>query len=113
MKTVTGEWLQGFLMKHRDEQSDDVQQDTSFPRAPRIKCADGFSMSVQASHGAYCRPRTNLAKWESVEVGFPSDAPESFIDYAEDPGSPTDTVYGYVPVDLVIEEINRHGGVSE
>ena len=37
----------------------------------RIKCADGFSMSVQANSGAYCSPRSdNAASYDEVEVGL-------------------------------------------
>ena len=39
----------------------------------RVQCADGFSMSVQAHDGAYCRPRIDGADFYiDVEVGFPS-----------------------------------------
>ena len=44
-----------------------------------IVCKDGFTMSVQAHHGAYCSPRIDdAAKYTSVEVGFPSQ-PESLL----------------------------------
>ena len=39
----------------------------------RIECADGFSMSVQASRFNYCEPRVDDAKaYTEVEVGFPT-----------------------------------------
>ena len=109
---MTVESLRAYLMAARDEDDLAVQMDHSFPLAPRITCADGFSLSVQASHGAYCSPRRNVAEWYQVEVGFPSEPPEAFLSYAEDPDRPTDTVYGYTPIELVVAEINRHGGIT-
>ena len=45
----------------------------------RIKCKDGFSMSVQASKRNYCEPRLdNAVEYSKVEVGFPS-AEESLL----------------------------------
>ncbi len=112
MSKITVKWLQDYLMAARDQSSYEVQHDTAFPRAPRITCSDGFSLSVQASHVAYCAPRCNIADWHEVEVGYPSDTPKAFLYRAEDPERPTDTVYGYVPIELVVEEINSHGGVA-
>lgn len=79
----------------------------------RIVCKDGFSMSVQAGSGLYCSPRECLedGEYESVEIGFPS-CEESLINtYAENPSDYTDTVYGYVPVEIVDEVIIKHGGL--
>lgn len=77
----------------------------------RLECVDGFTMSVQASDFSYCSPRVSGADcYTEVEVGFPSAAPVAFMSYAEDPDAPTETVYGWVPVNLVEEEIERHGG---
>lgn len=112
MEEMTVEMLRKHLMDARDQDDYEVRQDIRFPLAPRITCADSFSLSVQASHGAYCRPRTNIADWYEVEVGYPSEAPTEFISYAENPDTPTDTVYGYVPIELVVAEINKHGGIA-
>ena len=76
-----------------------------------IKCADGFSMSVQASRGSYCSPRDDSGPYDSVEVGFPSSFDVYLHEYAEDPGQPTNTVYGWVPADTVIMCIDAHGGM--
>lgn len=78
--------------------------------APRIRCRDGFTMSVQASEFHYCTPRNNTGPWVCVEVGFPSQKEDLLMEYAEDPDHPTETVYGYVPVEIVIEIIEKHGG---
>lgn len=113
MKEYTVQDLINHLMVFRDKNDYQTQNDMTFPIARRIECSDGFSMSVQASHGAYCTPRTNLAQWDTVEVGYPTLAPVHFMSYVEDEERPTDTVYGYVPVELVVAEINSHGGAKE
>jgi hypothetical protein len=98
-----------YLMSQRNADDSDV----SFPVADRIKCKDGFSISVQATHSAYCSPRTNIGPWESVECGFPSSTPEQIMQYAEDPDHPEETVYGYVPIEKVEELLASHGGIVE
>lgn len=79
---------------------------------PRIHCADGFTISVQAHEGAYCHPRVNYADWTQVECGFPNGVPERIMHRAEDPVRPTDTVYGYCDIDEVAELLADHGGID-
>lgn len=82
---------------------------------PRIVCNDGFSLSVQANEYMYCLPRDNEGPYTHVEVGFPSEIPhpwEEWERYAETEQYPTESVYGYVPVDLVIGLIEYHGGIK-
>lgn len=80
---------------------------------PRLICADGFSMSVQASDIHYCEPRESFLKhYDSVEIGFPSEEESLLLDYAEDPDALTDTVYGYVPTELVDKVLEKHGGID-
>ena len=83
-------------------------------RNERVLCADGFSMSVQAFDGAYCSPRVDDAPvYTEVEVGYPSQRESLLLPYAENPDAPTDTVYGYVPVETVFLVISKHGGMLE
>lgn len=78
----------------------------------RIECADGFSMSVQASMVNYCSPRVdNAEKYTEVEIGFPNDYESLIADYAEDKKAYTNTVYGYVPANIVTLVCVKHGGV--
>jgi len=78
----------------------------------RVVCADGFFMSVQGHHGAYCDPRTDDAeKYTEVEIGYPSHREEIIIPWAERPDEPTETVYAYVPVEVVNTVIAKHGGI--
>lgn len=79
---------------------------------PRIKCPDGFSISVQANEYAYCMPRKNNAEeYTHVECGFPSssDISDELKSYAEDSSDYEQTVYPYVPVTIVVDELKRHG----
>ena len=78
----------------------------------RIKCRDGFSMSVQANQFTYCSPRMDgLGFYNAYEVGFPSAEEPMLLPYAEDRYHPTETVYGYVPAWLIADIIAAHGGV--
>tara|TARA_Y100000593_G_scaffold87788_1_gene168896 strand:- start:572 stop:871 length:300 start_codon:yes stop_codon:yes gene_type:complete len=77
-----------------------------------ILCADGFSMSVQASSGNYCTPRISGSdRYTAVEVGFPSHEEPLLLQYADDAANPTDTIYAYVPVQVVTDVIAKHGGM--
>jgi hypothetical protein len=69
-------------------------------------------MSVQAHDGAYCTPRsTGADKYSEAEIGYPSEHEELILDYAENPLDPTETVYGYVPRQLVETVVAKHGGI--
>ena len=70
-------------------------------------------MSVQASRTHYCTPRDDVGPYTHVEVGFPSSYDFYLNQYAEDPGEPTGTVYGWVPADTIIMCIDAHGGMVE
>ena len=77
--------------------------------APWVTCGDGTTLSVQASHAHYCKPRTDQGPYSHVEVGYPSvPPPETWEQYA-DGAFPSD-VYAYVPVELVHKFIVAHGG---
>jgi hypothetical protein len=92
---------------------------------PRLTCNDGCSLSVQASSSHYSTPRENHPDWhwsrfECVEVGYPLDAagepspmPEDWAAYADyPPDGNTSKVYAFVPVRLVCEWIQAHGGLT-
>lgn len=79
---------------------------------PRMKLSDGFEVSVQASESHYCSPRDNgIDRYDEVELGFPNAEESLIMNYAEEPDRPLDTVYGYVPVEIVDEMIEKHGGI--
>lgn len=76
-----------------------------------VTCADGLRLSVQASCTHYCTPRDSVGPWVAVEVGYPSERVEELMEYAENPDEPTDTVYGWVPVEVVEAVVEKHGGI--
>jgi hypothetical protein len=77
-----------------------------------IVCADGFSMSVQASSHSYSTPRVDGAlRYTHAEVGYPSEREILLMRWAEDEDAPTDTVYGYVPVQVIYTVCAKHGGI--
>ena len=85
--------------------------------APQIECVDGTKLSVQASHYHYSTPRDNTGPYTEVEVAFPTvEPPESWARHFDgdwDSGDRTGSVYGYVPIELVREYIEAHGGEKE
>ena len=95
----------GGMRRYRDRTAETV--------FPRMECADGFSMSVQGHAGAYSRPRDDFADlYTMVEVGFPSAAEDLLMPYVEDADRPTETVYGFVPIRVVEQVIEKHGGLK-
>ena len=73
----------------------------------RIECADGFSMSVQGNSGAYCSPRIdNAEKYIEVEVGY-ARPHEELLEMFHD----GDGIYPYVPRQVVVDIIAKHGGI--
>lgn len=93
------------------------EKDPRHPIAPSVLCQDGFQMSVQASRSHYCKPREtdpegNYTHWE---VGFPSVVEPDLLKYSNgvDDEDPTDTVYGWVPTEVVDAIIAKHGGLAD
>lgn len=110
MSTNLNEWLR------------QTRKDVVFPGHPeydgqyievrkRIVCADGVSLSVQAGEMLYCEPRSNYGPYTSVEVGYPDVLPDGWQEWAEDDGIAA-TVFARVPVAVVEEFINQHGGMA-
>jgi len=90
---------------------------TSQENRPRVICNDGAMLSVQASRFHYCTPRENgLNYYSMVEVGFPTvTPPKSWHKYAEiidEETELTDCIYPYIPIVLVQEFIDVHGGID-
>ena len=103
------EFLTTTIKSHKYPFSDEIIQEIR----PRLLCNDGFSISVQASKFHYCRPRLDGAQdYEAVELGYPSMEDELINEYAEDDWNYTETVYGYVPIEVVEKLIEKHGGIK-
>lgn len=88
-------------------------QKDRFVVRPQIICKDGFKMSVQGSDGHYCSPRKTQDWYSAMEIGYPSAKEDDLLEYAETPESPTETVYGYVPCEIIEKVIEKHGGINE
>jgi hypothetical protein len=77
----------------------------------RVICRDGFVMSVQAGEYLYSSPRRDTGPYSAVEIGYPSQTDALLLPFAEDNTSPTETVYPYVPAQVVFDVIFQHGGM--
>lgn len=85
--------------------------DDTTGRTPRLLCSDGFHVSVQVGDGNYCEPRNSEGPHTKAELGFPTEPMPSLYGYCEDLSCPTDTVYGYVPLEAICDVLNDHGGL--
>jgi hypothetical protein len=75
-------------------------------------CKDGFRISIQGGTNIhYCSPRETCNMYDNVELGFPSEKDDLILEYAEDEEDLTGTVYGYVPIEIVEDLIEKHGGI--
>ena len=89
--------------------------DDTVAKMKSIYCVNSLSLSVQASRKHHCYPRTNAGPYTSFEVGFPSrKPPESWRTYCKGDfdNKPSDTVYLNVPMNLITEFIDQHGGIK-
>jgi len=77
---------------------------------PHLVCKDGTEISVQASSFHYCSPRNNVGPYSEVEIACLED--ELFKDCDDEGNCYEWKVYGYVPVDLVKQFIEKHGGFA-
>jgi hypothetical protein len=82
-----------------------------------IICKDGVSLSMQVGSSLYSTPREARGPYTAVEVGFITDnngnpvtPPDTWREYSD--GEFPSDVYGYVPVELVAEFIDAHGGID-
>ena len=86
-----------------------------------VVCKDGFTMSVQASAYHYCSPNIhNAESYTEVEIGYPRQREPLIDEYVEgfglwinkdDDFDFTNAVYPYVPAEVVIKVIMKHGGM--
>lgn len=74
---------------------------------PELACADGFHLSVQASHNHACSPRSDSGPYFKVEVAYPSSGDDLLEPYYDDGG-----VYNSVPVSVMDAVIAKHGGIK-
>ena len=79
----------------------------------RVTCVDGFNMSIAVGKDFYCSPRSEKGPWSAVEIGMPSQEEKLLLPYAEDLSDLTNTVYGWVPSNIVWDVIISHGGITK
>ena len=87
---------------------------TSYKPVPRLLLANGVHLSIQAREYLYCTPRERLpySQYTEFEVGFPSEEIEALMPYCDDCENPTETVYAYVPLEVLDAYIASVGGVT-
>ena len=78
----------------------------------RFFCQDGFSVSVVWGRGTNSEVGQN-GDIVSYELGFPSSEDNLISEFAEDSTNPTNTVYGWVPAEIVQQLIQSHGGLKD
>ena len=82
---------------------------TNSPIYDTVLCADGARVSVQANAMMWCTPRNNAGPYTAVEAGLPSVTPPvSWVLFSEPPGP---EIYALLPVALLWEFFDAHGGV--
>lgn len=104
MKMIT---LNDYLENNRSE-------DASY-MSKRVELNSGLTLSIQASEYHYCEPRKNLTDksgYSMFEIGFPSAEIDLISHLAEDPSYLTQTVYPYVPREIVETIISDNGGIK-
>tara|TARA_R110000751_G_scaffold305649_1_gene422383 strand:- start:620 stop:1264 length:645 start_codon:yes stop_codon:yes gene_type:complete len=102
---------------HPDDNYDAAAEEVTIrkPKNPLLRCADGFTMSVQASERHYCTPLNDTGPYTEIEIGFPNMLEPLLIPFQDEPtyNAPTESVYCYVPVEIIDEVIAKHGGLIE
>lgn len=82
----------------------------------KITCNDGFTFSCQASGDHYCSPKEYglpAKDYDAWEIGYPSAPDHALVPFIEDDDrDSTDSVYPYVPTDVVLDLIEKHGGLA-
>lgn len=111
LKATTVDTLNAMFAKRKSDMARRGEDEA--PLIKSVSCADGTSLSVQASRKHHCWPKNNEGPYTQVEVGFPSKPPPSA--WAEHclgnfNEKPCDSRYGAVPMSKVAEFIDLHGG---
>lgn len=88
-----------------------IDERSLYRRSKMVVCKDGYEMSVQASEGHHCIPRTMEGPWDAFEVfchleAIKTDALRDLV---------TDEDMGPIPIvphDVLMAEIEAHGGLK-
>lgn len=74
-----------------------------------LHCGDE-SLSIQASRYHYCEPRNERGPWTLVEVGGRHE--DALARWSETPSDPSDSVFAYVPIDVVQAIVDMHEAIG-
>ena len=80
----------------------------------RIKCNDGFAMSIQASRDHYSTPRDDTGPYSAVEVGYPNELEQLLMQYCDAPsmiGGCIPPLYVNVPAQTIRAVVAKHAGL--
>lgn len=83
-------------------------------KRPRVVCKDDFGVSIQASSTHYCTPQSDEENinFKNVELAYPSRKDDLILKFAENRDNPTSTVYPQVPIEIVNQLLEKHGGID-
>lgn len=89
---------------------DSMDYNNTFFYCPVVYAKDGWSVSLQIHYGSYCTSENGYRRlghtWEEVEVGFPSEDEDIFLEFG------FDGAVGSVPVSVLEEVFERRGGID-
>tara|TARA_R110000868_G_scaffold298_5_gene2482 strand:- start:1486 stop:1788 length:303 start_codon:yes stop_codon:yes gene_type:complete len=88
---------------------DYILSDAADYTRPATVCADGFTISIQASSYHYCEPRNNEGPYTHVEVGFPNRHENRLAPYGDD----NNDIFPFVPAGVIDDIIRAHGGLKD
>jgi len=105
--------LSAYVTRMRDKATENRM---SYEQVPPLVCRDGLKLSIQASSYHYCEPKNHVGPWKSMELGFPSRSVPELRQWREDLGDDSpdgECVFGWVPVDMLLKTIEKHGGCDQ
>ena len=105
----------------RTQKSMEEAYQSTYFLLPRIHCKDGFNISIQVNRGNYSASENGVhifgTDWKLVEWGFPSEQidakkynAENYLE--EEEIDTTQTVGGYVEIELMDQLLQEHGGID-
>lgn len=88
-------------------------------KRPMVVCNDGFTMYVSADDNSYCFPKFNLEngnEYREVEISYPSMNDEALCAFASEylyiGNDITENTLPHVPVEIVEQVLENHGGIN-
>jgi hypothetical protein len=80
----------------------------------RFVCGNGLSFLLRAGKYLFSKPQSETGPWESVEVAYTSRPVPELFPYEQIPRqrNSRESVYQYVPVEVVDDIIEKNGGIS-